>query len=95
MTEAAVQMLSGRLDQVQAGLTPIAADVAEVRTAVAVLVERSERADRDMAALRAEVDALGDRVAELEARRWPLPVIGGLAGVVSAVAAVIVLFAGP
>lgn len=49
-------------------------DLSEIKTACAVLVERSNRTEKDL-------DELEQRVASLEKARWPLPSIAAVAGV--------------
>lgn len=71
-------------------------DLGEVRTAVAVLVERSTRTDADVRQLRAdmekELDELRTEVNELKARRFPLPVVGALLTAGGLVVALVALF---
>jgi predicted nuclease with TOPRIM domain len=49
-------------------------DLGEIKTACAVLVERSNRTEKD-------VGELEQRVASLEKARWPLPSIAAVCGV--------------
>ncbi|MET8746904.1 hypothetical protein [Streptomyces sp. NPDC004728] len=69
---------------------------AEVKGSLAVLVERSTRTEQDLARLRNEtqraLDGLGDEVEALKARRWPLGMVGAMAGVVGAATGAIALF---
>ncbi|MFE7402113.1 hypothetical protein [Streptomyces sp. NPDC057557] len=69
---------------------------AEVKGSLAVLVERSTRTEQDLVRLRNEtqrsLDALGAEVDALKARRWPLGMVGAMAGVVGAATGAIALF---
>ncbi|MGQ7747972.1 hypothetical protein ACUN29_05590 [Streptomyces sp. WC2508] len=69
---------------------------AEVKGSLAVLVERSTRTEQDLARLRTEtqksLDALGTEADVLKARRWPLGMVGAMAGVVGAATGAIALF---
>jgi hypothetical protein len=80
---------------------------AEVKGALAVLVAASERNAKDVVTLREdtekdllrlreeydkEFDALKTELEELKARRWPLGVLGAVAGVVGTLTAVVSLF---
>ncbi|MEU0629611.1 hypothetical protein [Streptomyces sp. NPDC005989] len=69
---------------------------AEVKGSLAVLVERSTRNEQDLARLRTEtqrsLDALGAEVEALKARRWPLGMVGAVAGVVGAATGAVALF---
>ncbi|MFB6872307.1 hypothetical protein [Streptomyces sp. NPDC056323] len=69
---------------------------AEVKGSLAVLVERSTRNEQDLARLRTEtqrsLDALEDDVEALKARRWPLGMVGAVAGVVGAATGAVALF---
>lgn len=76
-------------------------DLSEIKTACAVLVERTTRTDADVRQLRADMEAelqrirdeevkpLRAKVDALEDRRFPLPVIGALTGVGALLATVI------
>lgn len=70
---------------------------AEVKGSLSVLVERSDRNERDLQQLRQDTEKdLGDLRADVEAlkrARWPLPAIGALTGVAGAVAGLFALFA--
>ncbi|MFE6022329.1 hypothetical protein ACFQ6O_38270 [Streptomyces sp. NPDC056441] len=69
---------------------------AEVKGSLAVLVERSTRTEQDLVRLRTEtqrsLDVLGAEVDALKARRWPLGMVGAMAGVVGAATGAIALF---
>lgn len=69
---------------------------AEVKGSLAVLVERSTRTEQDLVRLRNEtqksLNELGAEVDALKARRWPLGMVGALAGVVGAATGAIALF---
>ncbi|AXE76017.1 hypothetical protein [Streptomyces atratus] len=69
---------------------------AEVKGSLAVLVERSTRTEQDLVRLRNEtqrsLNELGAEVDALKARRWPLGVVGAMAGVVGAATGAIALF---
>ena len=56
-------------------------DIGEIKTACAVLVERSNRTDTDVRKLQDEVKELRGEVDALKDRRFPLPVVGALATV--------------
>ncbi|NEA39294.1 hypothetical protein G3I42_08410 [Streptomyces sp. SID11385] len=55
--------------------------LARIEGALALVVERSQRTERDLAALESEVEAL-------KAGRWPLPAVGALTGLAALVVAV-------
>lgn len=69
---------------------------AEVKGSLSVLVERSDRNERDLQQLRqdTEKDIAGLRadVESLKRARWPLPAIGALTGIAGAVAGLLALF---
>jgi hypothetical protein len=69
---------------------------AEVKGSLAVLMERSARTERDLAQLREDTDkeigALRTEVEALKDRRWPLGVVGALCGAAGAVTGVVALF---
>ncbi|MFK0155363.1 hypothetical protein ACIQVK_25220 [Streptomyces sp. NPDC090493] len=69
---------------------------ARVEGSLAVLVERSDRNERDLVQLRTdtakELDELRRDVEALKKSRWPLPAIGALSGVAGAVAGAVALF---
>jgi predicted nucleic acid-binding Zn-ribbon protein len=58
-------------------------DLGEIKTACAVLVERSNRTEQDVRDLRRdmeeEVKSLKDEMAAVKARQWPLQSVAGLA----------------
>lgn len=76
-------------------------DLGEIKTACAVLVERTTRTDADVRQLRADMEAelqkirdeevkpLRAKVDALEDRRFPLPVIGALTTVCALLVSVI------
>ncbi|MEU5498002.1 hypothetical protein [Streptomyces griseofuscus] len=70
---------------------------AEVKGSLSVLMERSTRTEADLARLRDETDRsiamLSAEVEALKLRRWPLGVVGAVAGVAGAATGVISLFA--
>lgn len=70
---------------------------AEVKGSLSVLVERSDRNERDLQQLRQDTEKdLGDLRTDVEAlkrNRWPLAAIGALAGIAGAVAGLLALFA--
>ncbi|MET8609840.1 hypothetical protein [Streptomyces misionensis] len=70
---------------------------AEVKGSLSVLMERSTRTEADLARLRDETDraiaALSADVEALKVRRWPLGVLGAVAGVAGAATGVVSLFA--
>ncbi|MFF4900402.1 hypothetical protein [Streptomyces sp. NPDC001068] len=63
----------------------VATGFAEVKGSLAVLMERSARTEQDLERLREEtgkdIDQLKAEVEALKARRWPLGVLGAVAGV--------------
>ncbi|WP_405710159.1 MULTISPECIES: hypothetical protein [unclassified Streptomyces] len=69
---------------------------AEVKGSLAVLVERSTRNEQDLVRLRNDtqksLNELGAEVDALKARRWPLGMVGAMAGVVGAATGAIALF---
>ncbi|MET9088154.1 hypothetical protein ABZX77_40795 [Streptomyces sp. NPDC004237] len=69
---------------------------ARVEGSLAVLVERSDRNERDLVQLRTdtvkELDELRRDVEALKKNRWPLPAIGALSGLAGAVAGAVALF---
>lgn len=69
---------------------------AEVKGSLSVLMERSARTEQDLQRLREDTDkeigALKTEVEALKARRWPLGVLGAVAGVVGTLTAVVSLF---
>ncbi|MEU9400528.1 hypothetical protein [Streptomyces sp. NPDC048242] len=75
----------------------VATGFAEVKGSLAVLVERSERNEKDLALLRQDTDRdISDLRAEVEAlkkNRWPLPAIAALTGMAGAATGAIALFA--
>ncbi|MEV6544383.1 hypothetical protein [Streptomyces sp. NPDC051665] len=70
---------------------------AEVKGSLSVLVERSDRNERDLQQLRTDTEKdLGDLRTDVEAlkrARWPLPAIGALTGVAGVVTGVLALLA--
>lgn len=67
--------------------------LADIKGTLAVLVERTNRTDADVRQLRTDmekdVDELRTKLEQLEARRFPLPVLGALAAVGALLASVI------
>ncbi|MET7720708.1 hypothetical protein [Streptomyces mirabilis] len=74
----------------------VATGFAEVKGSLSVLMERSTRTEQDLARLREdtdkEIDALKSEVEQLKARRWPLGVLGAVAGVAGAATGALSLF---
>lgn len=74
----------------------VATGFAEVKGALAVLVERSDRNERDLAQLRdhtaKELDELRVDVEALKRNRWPFAALGALTGVAGAVAGLLALY---
>ncbi|MDI9829669.1 hypothetical protein [Streptomyces sp. KAU_LT] len=74
----------------------VSTGLAEVKGSLAVLLERSTRTEADLLRLREEtdkeLDALKAEVEALKDRRWPLGVLGAVAGVVGTLTAVVSLF---
>lgn len=74
----------------------VATGLAEVKGSLAVLLERSTRTEQDLVRLRDDTDkelgALRTELEALKARRWPLGVLGAVAGVVGALTGVVALF---
>ncbi|MFF3878004.1 hypothetical protein [Streptomyces sp. NPDC001978] len=70
--------------------------MAEIKGSLALLVDRSNRTDADVARLRQEMEkeltTLRNKVAALESRRFPLPVLSTLAAVAAVVVAIIALW---
>jgi hypothetical protein len=75
----------------------MATGFAEVKGSLAVLVERSDRNERDLTRLREDTEKELQQVrADVEAlkkARWPLPTIGVLAGIAGAATGAVALFA--
>jgi hypothetical protein len=59
-------------------------DLGDIKTACAVLVERSNRVEQDVRDLRSDTEAdaaaLRAEVEELKRNRWPLPALGAVTG---------------
>ena len=76
----------------------VATGLAEVKGSLAVLLERSTRTEQDLLRLREdtgkEIDTLRTELEVLKARRWPLGVLGAVAGVVGTLTAVVSLLVG-
>ncbi|WP_327594724.1 hypothetical protein [Streptomyces chartreusis] len=74
----------------------VSTGLAEVKGSLAVLLERSTRTEQDLVRLRddtgKELDALRAELEALKGRRWPLGVLGAVAGVVGTLTAVVGLF---
>lgn len=75
----------------------VATGFAEVKGSLNVLVERSDRNERDLQQLRQDtekdVTELRADIEALKKNRWPLPTIGVLAGVAGAATGAVALFA--
>ncbi|MFJ9376572.1 hypothetical protein [Streptomyces sp. NPDC101455] len=75
----------------------VATGFARVEGSLSVLVERSDRNERDVQQLRTDTaQDLGELRADIESlkrARWPLPAIGALTGIAGAVAGLLALFA--
>lgn len=69
---------------------------AEVKGSLSVLVERSDRNERDLQQLRQDTEKdLGELRTDVEAlkrNRWPLAAIGALTGIAGSVAGLLALF---
>ncbi|MEU9464356.1 hypothetical protein [Streptomyces sp. NPDC048312] len=91
--EPEAQAIAVELERLRGAVTT---GFAGVKGSLAVLVERSTRTEQDLARLRTEtqkpLDALGTEVDVLKARRWPLGMVGAMAGVVGAATGAIALF---
>lgn len=74
----------------------MATGFAEVKGSLAVLVERSDRNERDLQQLRQDTEKdIGELRADVEAlkkNRWPFATVGALTGVAGAVAGLLALF---
>ncbi|MCH5677820.1 hypothetical protein [Streptomyces gilvus] len=74
----------------------VSTGVAEIKGSLSVLVERSDRNERDLVQLREdtqkELDELRADVEALKRNRWPLPAIAAVTGVAGAVAGLLALF---
>lgn len=93
--------LTSELSHLREAFGQFGRDLGEIKTACAVLVERTTRTDADVRQLRADMEAelqkirdeevkpLRAKVDALEDRRFPLPVIGALTGVGALLATVI------
>ena len=66
--------LRGEINGVRGDLGGVSRDLSEIKTACAVLVERSNRTEND-------VRELETRVTSLEKNRWPLPSLAALVAV--------------
>ncbi|MFF9312136.1 hypothetical protein ACF1BS_14620 [Streptomyces sp. NPDC014748] len=73
----------------------VATGIAEIKGSLSVLVERSARHEQDLIQLREEtqkdIDALRVDVEALKRNRWPLAAIGALTGVAGAATGVVSL----
>lgn len=74
----------------------VATGFAEVKGSLSVLVERSDRNEKDVQKLRTDTEKdLAELRADVEALkrgRWPLPALGALAGMAGAAAGFLALF---
>ncbi|MDN3244171.1 hypothetical protein [Streptomyces sp. ZSW22] len=73
MTPPETSALTTELAHLRGDFAGFGRDLGEIKTACAVLVERSNRTEKDLAELE-------QRVAGLEKARWPLPSIAALVG---------------
>lgn len=75
----------------------VATGFAEVKGSLAVLVERSDRNERDLQQLRqdteTDISAIRADVEALKKNRWPLPALAALTGVVGAASGLLALLA--
>lgn len=75
----------------------VATGFARVEGSLSVLVERSDRNERDLQQLRQDTEKdIGELRAEVEAlkrNRWPIPAIGALTGIIGAAAGLLALLA--
>ncbi|MEU6222230.1 hypothetical protein [Streptomyces sp. NPDC047042] len=73
----------------------VATGFAEVKGSLAVLVERSARHEQDLTQLREatekDIDALRTDVEALKRNRWPLAAVGALTGIAGAATGVVSL----
>lgn len=73
------------LEQMRGELGRLSVLAGEISTSCAVLISRSDRTERDLRDLRKEknedVDELRQEIEALKERRWPLGVVGAVAGV--------------
>jgi hypothetical protein len=73
----------------------VATGFARVEGSLSVLVERSDRNERDLAQLRTdtqkEIDELRTEVEALKKNRWPVAAVGMLTGAVGAAAGLLAL----
>ncbi|MFJ8146546.1 hypothetical protein ACIQ6R_15965 [Streptomyces sp. NPDC096048] len=73
MTPPETTALTAELAHLRGDFAGFGRDLGEIKTACAVLVERSNRTEKDLGELE-------QRVAALEKSRWPLPSIAALVG---------------
>jgi regulator of replication initiation timing len=77
--------ITAELSNLRSDVGGVAQGVSEIKTAVAVLVERTDRTTADVKELRAENAALRTELDAVKARLWPLPsaaVVTGLGALV-------------
>ncbi|MCM1943340.1 hypothetical protein NC239_34655 [Streptomyces sp. G3] len=73
MTPPETTALTAELAHLRGDFAGFGRDLGEIKTACAVLVERSNRTEKDLGELE-------QRVAALEKSRWPLPSVAALVG---------------
>ena len=66
--------LRGEINGFRGDLSAVSRDLGEIKTACAVLVERSNRTEKDLSELE-------QRVSSLERNRWPLPSLAAVVAV--------------
>ncbi|MEU8316625.1 MULTISPECIES: hypothetical protein [Actinomycetes] len=81
--------LTAELSNLRGDVGGISRDISDIKTACAVLVERSNRTEQDVKELRREYD---ERLAVVERRVWTA---SGVAGALGAVGGVLVALLGP
>lgn len=73
MTPPETSALTAELAHLRGDFAGFGRDIGEIKTACAVLVERSNRTEKDLGELE-------QRVAALEKARWPLPSLAAVCG---------------
>lgn len=83
MTPPETTALAAEIAHLRNDIGGFGRDLGEIKTACAVLVERSNRTEQDVRDLRRdmeeEVKSLKDEMAAVKARQWPLQSVAGLA----------------
>lgn len=83
MTPPETTALAAEIAHLRTDIGGFGRDLGEIKTACAVLVERSNRTEQDVRDLRRdmeeEVKSLKDEMAAVKARQWPLQSVAGLA----------------